>query len=272
MKNLKTILFVLTVSVFAFTFTSCKSDDEPETQVSVKLTDGPFPFNFATEANVTVQKIELKNESGEYVTIFEGEAGYNMVALTNGTSADVTSTSLTAGTYTHAKITIKGESVGFNNNSNVDVSGDVSATTEVIYPPLVIEEGSNSNLLLDLDLSNSFSFSGSFGGVFFDWITDVSGITTCSFTPQLRVVDLDQTGEISGTVTVNGEAVANAEVSINANGGTINTHTEADGTYRFIGIVEGNYTVTVNTSDNFSGSNTAQVSGTASASCNVTIE
>lgn len=271
MKNLKTILFVLTVSVFAFTFTSCKSDDEPETQVSVKLTDGPFPFNFATEANVTVQKIELQNESGEYVTVFEGESGYNMVALTNGISADVTSTSLAAGTYTQAKITIKGESVGFNNNFNIDVSGDVSTTTEVIYPPLVIEEGSNSNLLLDLDLSNSFSFSEVLGGIT-DWITNVSGITTCSFTPQLRVVDLDQTGEISGTVTANGEAVANAEVTINANGTEINTHTEADGTYRFIGIVAGNYTVTVDTSDDFSGSNTTEVSGTDSAKCDVTIE
>ena len=85
------------------------------------------------------------------------------------------------------------------------------------------------------------------------------------------MVDLDQTGEVSGTVTANGNVVANAEVTITTNGSTINTHTEADGTYKFIGIINGNYTVTVETSDNLTGSNSAEVSDSNSATCNITI-
>jgi len=272
MKNVLKSLIIVVLIVLSFS--SCKSDDDPQTQVSVKITDGPFPFNLATEANVTVKKIELKNENGEYVTVFEGEAGYNMVSLTNGVSADVTNTEIKPGVYSKVKITIKGEGVKFSNGTNMNIFGSNTSTrTETIQPALVIEDGTNSNLLFDLDLSNSFGFSGAYGFPI-NWISnasDISNILFCHFTPSFRVVDLDQTGEISGTVTLDGAGVANAQVTITANGDIVHTHTEENGTYKFIGILDGNYTVTVETNNNLSGTNSTVINGTGTSTCDVSI-
>ena len=103
-----------------------------------------------------------------------------------------------------------------------------------------------------------------------NWINSVTDITGCSFDPQFRVCDLDQTGEIEGTVTVNGTVLGNADVSIEIDGETINTHTESDGTFKFIGVKNGTYTVSVSTEND--GSATASdivVSGNATANCTV---
>ena len=77
MKNLVKSLIV--ISAVIFLFSSCDSDDKPETESTVKvvLTDGPFPFDFVTQANVDVAKIELKTQNGEYVTVFEGSGSFN---------------------------------------------------------------------------------------------------------------------------------------------------------------------------------------------------
>ena len=279
MKNLIKNLAILSAIVFAFA--SCNSDDTPDNKegtVKVQLTDAVFPFDFVTQANVEVAKVELKTAEGEFITVFKasgsGNSTYNMVELTNGATAEVESTSLEEGTYTEARVSLSGASIHLSDDSNFDANfdGTDAITTVSIDPPLVVESGEDSNVLFDLDLQNSFGFQTGMGTWLDEWINSMAMITGCTFQPVFRVCDLDQTGKIEGTVTVGGTAFKNANVSIEVDGETINTHSEADGSFAFIGIKDGTYTVTAKTEND----GTVQVgditvSGNETATCSLNI-
>jgi len=270
MKNLfrKLAIVALVMGVFI----SCEKDEEtiPAGQgaVTVKLTDDPFPFNFVTEANVGVAKVELRNAVGEYVVLFEGSSSYNMVVLTNGTTETVATTNIEAGTYSQARITLNAASVHLSNGTEYEMNADAQGSYEVtINPALVVEEGDTSEVLFDLDINDSFEFSGMWLG---DWIPDVASIIGCNFDADFRVCDLDQTGEIEGTVTVSGTALENAYVTIEVNGQEIATQTEANGSFTFIGVEDGTYTVSVETEANGSTSvENVQVSANGTVTCSL---
>ncbi len=272
MKNL--IKKVLFVTVVLSALISCKKDDNaiPENQgaVKVKLTDDPFPFDFVTAANVGIAKIELHNTNGTYTTVFEGNTSFNMVGLTNGDTETVVTENVDAGTYDQVRVTLNTASVHLSNGTSYDLNADAQGSyTVAISPALVVEEGDTSEFLLDLDINDSFDFLGNWFG---EWISSVSSIVGCHFDADFRACDLDQTGEISGTVTASGTAVANALVSIDVNGETISTQTENDGSFTFIGVNDGTYTVHVDSEASGSGSvSNVQVSGTGTATCNVSI-
>ncbi len=247
-------LFVLSL-LFGSVFIACSSDDDNPNNsdnkgdVKVKITDSVFPFNFVTQANVGVAKVELKNQDGNYVTVFEGSSEYNMVNLTNGETETVADTNIETGTYTEAKVTLNDASVHLSNGTTFDLASDAQGTYNVtIDPPLVVEDDEDSDVLLDLDLNHSFQFSTN---IFMDWITDIANIAGCDFNAHFRACDLDQTGKIEGSVkTSNGDSIANALVTINVNGDQVSTLSDSDGEFTFIGVKEGDYTVHVETQNN----------------------
>jgi hypothetical protein len=266
MKNLlkKIAMLILVIVVF----TSCNDDDIPsgEGAVSVKITDAPFPFEFVQKANIGIAKVELKNAKGDYVVVFEGSSNYNMVDLTNGSTKTVARSNIKKGTYGEARVTLNAASVELSNGTSYGMNADAQGSyTFSISPAFIVEEGNTSNILFDLDVNESFQFKGSWFG---QWINNIANITGCGFHPEFRVCDLDQTGTIQGKVTVNGSPVKNAYVYVTVNGKKIATHTKADGSYKFIGIKEGNYTVTVKTeADGSASASNIQVKGTGTATC-----
>lgn len=268
MTNLfkKLALVALVMGVFI----SCDKDEDtiPDGQgaVKVKLTDAPFPFSFVTEANVGVAKVELRNATGEYVVVFEGSSSYNMVGLTNGVTETVATANIEAGTYNQARVTLNAASVHLSDGTEFEMNSDAQGSyTVTIDPVLVVEEGDTSEVLFDLDINDSFQFQGAWIG---NWIPNIASILGCNFDADFRVCDLDQTGEIEGTVTVSGTALENAYVSVEVNGEEIATQTEANGSFTFIGIEGGTYTVSVETEANGSMSvGNVQVSGTGTATC-----
>jgi hypothetical protein len=264
-------LFVILVLV------SCNKDDSEipsgKGKVTTTLTDAPFPFGFVNEANIGVAKVEIKTATGEYVTLFEGSTSYNMVNLTNGATAEVKTTNIEAGTYVTARVTLNAASVKLSNGVVFDLNNAAasSTTTVSIKPKLVVEEGTASEILFDLDIYNSFRFGTTGGGYFSNWISTISSIANCNFDARFRVCDLDQTGKITGKVTVNGSAEKNAQVYVLVGGHKIYTHTKADGTFAFIGIAPGTYTVYVNTEDDENGqAATIVVTERGTATCTVT--
>jgi hypothetical protein len=272
-KIMKTWIKKFTIlALITGTFISC-SDDTTTTQgdVKVSITDAPFPFNFATEANVNVAKVELKDANGNYTTVFEGNGAYNMVGLTNGVTAQVNATSIEAGTYGEARVTLSGASAHLSDGTVYDLTADASGSyTITIEPALVVEQGGQSEILLDLDISNSFQFEGMGGMQLPVWISSLAAIHGCSFDADFRAVDLDQTGTISGTVDngVTAEHVANALVTVTVAGDEICTQTDANGNFTFIGVSEGTYTVHATTSDGLNGvSGTLTVTADGTATC-----
>lgn len=270
---------IILFALMAVVISSCQKDDEiinngngiptGEGSVKVALTDGPFPFNTCTEANVEITKIEVRTENGEFVVLQSGSASYNFVDLTNGVTAQGGTTNVSTGTYVEARITCGSASCTFDDNSSYEANYSAASYTIDIEPALVVGEGENSEILFDLDLGNSFSFYG-FGGIpLTDWFGS-SFVNSCTFDPHFRVCDFDQTGVINGNVTVGGTPYLNANCTISHNGSTIATHTEADGTFSFIGVDDGTYSVSVETENGASGSSTEVViSGTNTATCTI---
>ncbi len=253
---MKAVIKKLTISIFVlFALLSCNKNDSTipagQGKVTTTLTDAPFPFGFVSEANIGVAKVEVKTANGEFVTLFEGSASYNMVNLTNGVTAEVKTTNIEAGTYVEARVTLDGASVKLANGMTFDLNSVAANTTTTvkIEPALIVEEGTSSEILFDFDVDNSFNFVQTGGTLFSNWISSISSIKGCNFDAFFRVCDLDRTGKISGTVTIDGDAEENAQVYITVNGKKIFTHTKADGTFAFLGIAPGNYTVYVNTED-----------------------
>lgn len=280
MKTTKklSILFFSLVALFLASCTSSAPDGQGKT--TVKVTDSPFPFSFATEANVGISKIELKNDStGQYVTVYEstasGSGSYNLLQYQNGKTADVATNDLPVGTYKYARVTFNNASVKMNGktgsgNDFFDFSSSANGSyEEQVSPALVVEHTGTSNVLIDVNVNKTFQFQGS-GGFFGSWFTSLSSIMGCSFKPEFRVCDLDKTGSISGNVTINGKATANANVTLTVNGKEVAANTDANGNYKIIGVEQGTYSVTATTSDNVTVSNNVTVSGTANASCNFT--
>jgi len=256
--NLKMMTkLLLLILVTGSLFTACKKDAEDnDAKVAVKLTDDPFPYNFVAEANVDFTKIELKNENGDYVTVYSGNHTENVAAYTNGATANVTVAAVPPGTYTDVRVTIGDVSVKLTNNETYSVNAATEFETEVpVYPEITVSEGDEVDLLFDMDLSDSIEFSGSFFGGWISDITQIMGIQ--SFDPDIRAVVLEQTGSISGQVTdANGNAVAYAEVKVKYDydddgmDEDVTTIADANGHYKIIGLPAGTYKVEVDTENN----------------------
>lgn len=266
----KLLIFVLITSFMV----SCNKDDEgTHGTVKTVITDDPFPFDFVAQANVSVSKIELKNENGEYVTVFEGNADYNMVGLTNGVTADINTTSVPNGTYNEARITLSDASVQLANNDHFDMNAQASGTSSVeIEPALVVDSSQDSELLLDLDINDSFHFTGMGGVQLPSWIASMASIQGCNFDADFTAVDLNQTGTITGTVQNDAGAIqANALVTVEVNGNTMSTQTDTNGNFTFIGVANDTYVVEAEASNNTEGDAFATVSGNGTATCNITM-
>jgi len=246
-----TVKTMMLLIAMVLTLSSCKKDDNTGS-VQVKVTDDPFPYKFVDLAIVKITKVELKNTDGEYVTVFEGNAGINLVDHRNGVTSDIAVQAIPAGTYKGVKVTIDGAEIVLSNGTNFSVSPSVNSTVETqITPALTVVKNEDQEILLDIDLSDSFTFSGVMGG----WISSVTQITgISSFHPDIRVANLDLSGAVSGVVKdANGNPVADAEVKVKYdydNDGIdedIVTIADANGYYKILGLPAGTYKVEVET-------------------------
>ncbi len=249
---------------------------ENEGSVELKVTDAPFPYKFVSEAKVKITKVELKNTDNEYVTVFEGNSDINLVNFRNGVTANLSVQSIPTGTYNGIKITIDGAEIVLSNGADFTVDPTANMNIETsLNPELVINEKETQEVLLDIDLSDSFSFRGVIGG----WITAVSQITgISSFEPDIRVANLEATGSISGIVKdANGEAMENIEVYVkydyNGDGvpDKVSTVTESDGSFKIIGLPAGDFTVYAESNNSGQAQVVVDVEVNHNASVNLTV-
>ncbi len=261
--TMKKIMFIVLIGL---SITACKKD-ENDGEVSVKLTDGPFPYNFTSEANIEFAKIELRNkDTGDYVVVQDNSANINVANYRNGSTVELSHSEVPNGTYDKVRVTISNAEVKLTNQHSYNANISHSHVVEVaILPELEVTDSSSDELLIDFDLSDSFRFSGMMGGIinWFNDITDITGIS--SFNADIRASNLSRTGSITGTITDSNGNVANAEVYISydytGNGSTdrVIAVTDANGHYAIIGVPEGQYHVYVETEHN-SGTQNCSVS------------
>lgn len=248
----------------------------------VVVTDKPFPFEFISQALVTITSVEVRigdddgndtggnendnansNESsnendngddnanenddgddddGSFLIIFEGQRVLNLLDLQNGRTDLLVEADIAAGTYTQMRLIV--------------TQGEITLTDDRVFP-LEIPSGEQSGIKLHftftvepdeetallLDVDLSKAFKPIPGGQ----SDDVSTIREFKFTPSvaMKLINLLDAGSIAGTVS-DPETNPVGDVSVTAFEGDdeiTSTATEDDGSYTLSGLAAGTYRV-----------------------------
>lgn len=215
----------------------------------VKLTDAPFPTDLVAEANVIINKIELKVEEAEFendkkedrdsfIVLFEESVKYNLLELSNGITELLASVELPEGVYKEVRLFVSDASVVLTDGTVFDLkvpSGSSSGLKIKIKPAVYVYPNVENELILDFDVSRSFKVVGN--------PKNKHGIKGFMFKPVVRAVNNSLSGIIYGVVSnEQEEKIANAAVTLFAGKDTITSaRTNTEGYYAIVGVPEGKY-------------------------------
>ena len=241
----KYFLLIITTLVLVF-MVRCGDDNVSGGDVGtlvVRLTDAPFPIDLVDEANVTINKIELRESADgddPFLTLIEDvELPFNLLDLQNDVTGDLVQIEIPVGSYNLVRLYVSEANVILKDGTNFDLTVPSGAQTGIkifIEPAIEVVGGLTSELLLDFDVSKSFVVQGN--------PNTPAGISGFIFTPVIRAVNMSTAGRITGLVTDNSSAVLpNAEVWIEQESVVSTTFTDETGAYALIGVPAGNYSV-----------------------------
>lgn len=250
-KTKSNILSLIAILVSVFLIMGCEEDNsvvqtEGTGVVSMKLSDSPFPIDLVSRAEITVDKIELRSESQSgsdsdvktYIVLDEPQS-YNLIDFRNGVTADLPDVIVNTGSYEQVRFFIADAEIELTDGTKFDFkvpSGAASGLKVFIKPALQVNADVTYEVLLDVDLTKSFVVQGN--------PSTPAGINGFIFKPVIRAVNLSEAGTIYGSVTDNdGNILANSHVWVEQDSVVSSTYTEADGSYRIIGLPSGIYTV-----------------------------
>lgn len=230
---------------FVFTAVLSLVSCQPESEKILKgmgslrllATDAPFSFENVDSATVTINKITIRKNGGEKLTVLEKDLTFDLLKLRNGVTETLAELQIPTGVYDQISLVVTEASVTLTNGEHYPLkvpSGDQSGLKIFISPALTINEGVRSEVLLDFDLSRSFVPKGNHGE-----------ITGFNFKPVIRAVSVAGTGIISGEVLDYNTGISGATVTVTKGEEIIATAvTETNGTFKVLGIPGGIYDVT----------------------------
>jgi hypothetical protein len=248
MKNLVKTGLMFLVGILVLT-TSCTQNDSEgigggKGNLTLLLTDAPFPSTLVDETIVTIDKIEIRSTTAatattttadsQYTVLYEGEGkSFNLLDLQNGVTEELANVDLEAGSYDLIRMHVVKAEVVLKDGSSYDLkipSGSTSGIKIKITPELLIESGVESTILLDFDVSKSFIVQGN--------PKTPAGVKGFLFKPVLRAMCQQFTGVIAGKVSENPTTrVANAIVEIlRADTVYTSAQTDATGAYSLVGL------------------------------------
>ena len=245
MKKMYFKTFVMAALMVAGLLAGCNKDDNSTSgKLKIQLTDAPFPTDLVAEANVIINKIEIRKEGdtegSPFVTLSEEEMTFNLLDLTNGVTASLVDLEILPGSYNLIRLYVSEASVKLSDGTVHSLKVPSGAETGIkifINPAIEVVGGLTAELLLDFDVSKSFVLKGD--------MTTPAGINGFNFKPVIKASNLSTAGRLTGTAT-NAEAVAieGVQVSIIAADTVYTTSfTDENGTYAVLGIDGGTYGV-----------------------------
>lgn len=255
MKTRSLIFAVL--AGFIFAFSSCERNDQDQTgTLLMKITDAPFPINLIEEANVTITKVEVRNESdtagNPFMVLLEDTLDFNLLELRNGVAAELLETEIPVGEYSLIRLYVDNASISVKDHETYAVKVPSGAQTGIkifIEPSLKVAGGLTSEVLLDFNVEKSFVLKGD--------MNTPAGIKGFNFKPVIRAVNNTISGMVEGIV-MDPDSVVIAEASVwIAQDTTITSAFSSDegffalpgipaGSYSLSAVKEGYDTVTVN--------------------------
>lgn len=222
------------------------SDDIVLSNISLHLTDAPYPIDMIEEAKVTIDRIDVKtgaaNDSVPYITLFNDTLTFDLLELTNGITTALSEVEIPIGTYDFFKIYVEKGSILLKDGNFYDLkipSGEYSGILIKPNSPIIITEDGPNEFLFDFDLSRSFIPKGNPNNPL-----QISGF---NFKPTIRASNLNESGSLIGQIeSIDNFPLEGVQISLYA-ADTINavTFSEADGKYAFLGLTEGEYQIEV---------------------------
>lgn len=262
MKSKLVLFTALLLSVF-WACNEIISDEDSKigqsSTVTISLTDAPFPSDSVAAAIVEIDWVKLKRVLDETEDVdpdtaflkLDVQDTFNLMELVNGEKTILgILDSIPVGEYSEIRMHVVESRIVLKNGKDFHLkipSGQSSGLKIKIKPSLLVEEGSDSEILLDFDASRSFKVIGGMHnkGKGKGKYKEIKGFM---FKPVIRASNLTETGSLSGTVTEieNGSAIKNAHLYlVKGSEPDLDTvagaRTTPDGFYKIIGIPEGDY-------------------------------
>jgi hypothetical protein len=219
----------------------------------------------STHVTLELVTVHMSGDESGWITIDDRPREIDLLTLQGGITDTLADAELPVGTVDQIRLRVSGAAVFLTDGRSfpLDVpSGDTSGIKVFPTPPIEIVGDLTTDLLLDFDVSESFSAVPNSP-------TRVDEIETFHFHPVLRVANLSTAGSIEGTIfddrgtdgdTTDDVALPSAAVTLRQGGVVVgSTASGADGAYVLMGLPAG------------AGTLSASATGFASDSASVTI-
>jgi hypothetical protein len=211
------VLGVLTLPLACSDSTNTTSPNGTGTMV-VRLTDAPFLSDSVKSVDVFVVRVDGRTSdvdsatadsdldngaSGGWTTLATPNSSFNLLALQNGVSTTLGTTSLAAGTYNGFRFIIDPtkSSVTLNNGTVLTSTSSPSVTFPsaaksgikiVLAQPVQVAAGATTTLLVDFDVNNSFVQRGNSirnNGLLFKPVIKATVINAATVNATVRLVN-----------------------------------------------------------------------------------
>ena len=248
MKNgIMASALAMLIAVFAVGCGDSASPGEGNGTIRVVMTDAPFPIGMVAEANVSIERIEMRekgsDDDADFIVLTDVDTVLNLIDLQNGLTATLAELEVPAGDYDEVRVITGDAEIILVDSNSFDLkvpSGSETGIKVKVSPVITVEEGLTTELLLDFDLSKSFVVKGN--------PSTPAGINGFNFKPVIRAVNVSTAGRVQGSVVVdaNDSALANVYIVLDANESEemYEAYTDENGDYVLLGVPVGTYTLT----------------------------
>jgi len=231
MKKLA-IIFILMSLLYILSCTDNSTDVDPVEQngrLKMYLVDSPASFDsvIICVTRVEVHKSGNDSTSGWFV-INDSTRYFDLLLLTNGASAVLGDTSLSAGQYTQMRLIIGPGSYVIDGGVKHDLDIPSGSQTGLkLTHQFTIEGGKLYELILDFNVDKSIIITGN--GQY-------------KLKPTIRVMPMVVSGSIAGQVL---PLDAQPTISTVYGTDTITTYTDLQGFFKLMALYQGNYDITI---------------------------
>ena len=236
---LRLISLASALSLTLITLIGCAQPEVEAKQSEFQLLLTDAPADEASELRIDFGKIELvsfESEEGGIVTITEAGGSFDVLQLRNGKTELLAKTTIPDGSYSQLRLIIRHASITIDDEEQpIKIpSGAQSGLKINIEPPLRAQEGQTSTVTLDVNARRIIQTGN---GSYKMSPTAIRAVSV-SGTLQGRVIDSD------------GKPIMGAMVNVSdASGAVTEASSDAEGLFKIITLLEGNYTVGISHDD-----------------------
>lgn len=181
---------------------------EGDARVHILLTDAPFPFELVAEANVTIERVFLLRDEGDFegedfenddfeeredgiVLLTDEPQRFNLLQLRDGVTAELAQLDVPAGDYRQIRLIVSEDAeVVLNDGTVYDlrVPSGTQTGIKIPLPTLALEDEDLAIVTLDFDVGRSFVVQGN--------PDTPAGIRGFTFKPVVKPIALRVDGEV----------------------------------------------------------------------------